>query len=599
MFNIPHDSLFIVLEGGEGAGKSTIIQFLKNAFERQNHPVTVFREPGGTPFSEDVRDVFFSHQDLSPETSVHLMNAQRQHNIEKIIIPAMEKKHIVIADRFTASTLVYQGLLNNSYDQVNDLMLDIEAFTIFVDVPPEVGLKRIKDNNRETNYFDEMALEKHQRIYDAYLELEKLKPETYWDVHINGLCDLYVLEVLMSHFANVIMDEVHNGNNTHTLKKLFKDNQDDPRYTGNLDIFDEIAKDHQHIKDKHHSIDQEKEKRIEKRVFKQLRENRNLTYQKAGQQVGLTASRMHDMEKRAERIIKRVVYQPEPLCFLEIATQMDDVKTYLQHYHITKHTFISYILDAVTDNDWITNVNTEQKLLYGIELLELERATYNTLIRWSSIRTINDVLNTCGQELDQIRQVSRKRRNHIIDQTQNWCEKNGIDIQKYNIVALTQQPEPMIKEHYGHTSDAPIGQLDLPKRLNDALIDNNLTTINDIINKTPGEIFALNGVGHKALQKLIKQLDYYFEQVFNHDPKNLENNVRTIDFNVRIRHTLNRCHIKTIQELLDTPYTDIKYTRNVGEKTLTELMNKLNHWANENNIDISQTELIKSKKETH
>lgn len=232
MLNIPKNSLFIVLEGGEGAGKSTIIQHLKNAFKSENIDVTVFREPGGTPFSEDIRNVFFSHQDLSPETSVYLMNAQRHHNIEKIVIPAMRKKHVVIADRFTASTLVYQGLLNNSYETVNDMMLDIDAFTIFVDVPPEIGLKRIKDNNRETNYFDEMALEKHQRIYKGFLELETLKPETYWDLKINGVCDLSTLERLSNRLGKLIIEQLKDGHNTHSLKKLFRENKQNTKYTG-------------------------------------------------------------------------------------------------------------------------------------------------------------------------------------------------------------------------------------------------------------------------------------------------------------------------------------------------------------------------------
>lgn len=182
----PDSGLFITLEGGEGSGKSTIIQYLKSGFESLGLTVTTLREPGGTKFSEDVREIFMKHHHLSPETSVHLINAQRQDNLEYIIKPALKKGHVVIADRYTASTLIYQGLLNDKFETVTQYIPNIPQYTILVDVRPEIGLSRIYNNNRETNRFDEMDLVKHQTIYEGYHQLGQLIPDVYWDYIING-----------------------------------------------------------------------------------------------------------------------------------------------------------------------------------------------------------------------------------------------------------------------------------------------------------------------------------------------------------------------------------------------------------------------------
>ncbi len=214
--------IFIVLEGGEGAGKSTIIKYLEEELENVGIPVTIFREPGGTSFAENIRNLFFKHEDLSAETSTHLMNAQRLDNIEKIITPTLNNNGVIIADRFTASTLVYQGLLNKQYDTVEPIMVDHEALTIFVDVKPEVGLQRIEQNKRDTNYFDEMALEKHQQIYSGFKELEKLKPESYWDLTINGEQSLKELRQYMKKLAHVISYSHNLGMNTNQLKNIFQ-----------------------------------------------------------------------------------------------------------------------------------------------------------------------------------------------------------------------------------------------------------------------------------------------------------------------------------------------------------------------------------------
>lgn len=178
--------LFIALEGGEGAGKSTLIRTLAALFEAAGREVLTLREPGGTPYAEQIRTLFLETEGLSDESVALLMNAGRVDNIEKIIQPALAAGKIVIADRFSASTLVYQGLLHGHYDVVAPITKHIPMISIFVDVPPEIGLARIHGNGRETNRMDHLPVTEHQRIYEGFHALAHLQPEIYWDLILDG-----------------------------------------------------------------------------------------------------------------------------------------------------------------------------------------------------------------------------------------------------------------------------------------------------------------------------------------------------------------------------------------------------------------------------
>lgn len=193
MSNTPTPSYhgkLLSLEGGDGSGKSTFLPFLKQAIEEQGYTVQTFREPGGTAFAEDIRTLFLDNSALSPTTSAYLMNAQRQHNIEHIITPALERGDVVIVDRFVASTLVYQGILKDALNDIRPVVLNYPSQTIFLNTPPLLARQRIVANNRETNHFDDMPLDKHQAIYDGYLSLSDLYPNGYWHYTVDGSTDI-------------------------------------------------------------------------------------------------------------------------------------------------------------------------------------------------------------------------------------------------------------------------------------------------------------------------------------------------------------------------------------------------------------------------
>lgn len=177
---------FISFEGTEGSGKTSVIEEVRHYFEAKGFKVMVTREPGGIRISEKIRDIILdvSHTEMDARTEALLFAAsRRQHLIEKVL-PALEAGVIVLCDRFVDSSLVYQGIARNiGYDEVlaiNQFAIQncFPDLTLFVDVRPEVGLKRVFDTpDREVNRLDLEKMNFHQHIYQAYLHLIELFPQ--------------------------------------------------------------------------------------------------------------------------------------------------------------------------------------------------------------------------------------------------------------------------------------------------------------------------------------------------------------------------------------------------------------------------------------
>ena len=146
-------SRFIVVEGSEGAGKSTAIKLIKNLLEEQGQTVTLAREPGGTPMAEDLRTVIKSasvDEVVDPRTELLIMYAARVQLVENVIRPALERGEWLVCDRFFYSTWAYQGggreLGLELIRPIHDICLAdmIPGLTIFMDLDPELGLERAR-----------------------------------------------------------------------------------------------------------------------------------------------------------------------------------------------------------------------------------------------------------------------------------------------------------------------------------------------------------------------------------------------------------------------------------------------------------------------
>src|SRR5690625_148866 len=172
-------TFFITFEGPEGSGKTTIISMLSEALEDTNE-VMVTREPGGIPISEKVRDILLANEnDMDSRTEALLFAAaRRQHLVEKVV-PALNDGKIVLCDRFIDSSLAYQGHARNlgmdEIMQVNKFAIEnhMPDLTIYLKLPPEIGLKTIQDNERDSNRLDKETLEFHKTVVLGYNELSE------------------------------------------------------------------------------------------------------------------------------------------------------------------------------------------------------------------------------------------------------------------------------------------------------------------------------------------------------------------------------------------------------------------------------------------
>ena len=177
---------FITIEGIEGVGKSTNIDFLAGIIESAGHTVTKTREPGGTPIAEDIRQILKEHGDepLTDVAELLLLFAARSINVNNTIRPALENGTWVLSDRFTDSTRAYQGGGRGfSRDNIEwlaklvhgDLQPDL---TILLDAPVETGMQRA-DRRGERDRFEVEQAEFFNRVRQSYLELAHSDPQRF------------------------------------------------------------------------------------------------------------------------------------------------------------------------------------------------------------------------------------------------------------------------------------------------------------------------------------------------------------------------------------------------------------------------------------
>jgi len=179
---------FITFEGPEGSGKSTQLRMLAARLRSEGHKVFETAEPGGTPIGTQIRRVLLDQQnrEMCPTTELLLMFACRAQNVEQWILPALGEGQIVLSDRFTDSTLVYQGIARGLGSEVvyevdriacRGLVPDL---TLVIDIDTETGLKRAHTRNRRTQdvetRLDEQALSFHRKVRDAYHQLAADEP---------------------------------------------------------------------------------------------------------------------------------------------------------------------------------------------------------------------------------------------------------------------------------------------------------------------------------------------------------------------------------------------------------------------------------------
>ncbi|GAE31720.1 MULTISPECIES: dTMP kinase [Halalkalibacter] len=186
--------LFITVEGGEGAGKTTTLDRLEEELVGRGYDVLRTREPGGIRIAEQIREVLLNtaHTEMDGRTEALLYAAaRRQHLVEKVL-PAIEAGQVVLCDRFIDSSLAYQGYARgigvDAIQSINDFAIDgcMPQLTLFFDVDPNIGLQRIAANQeRENNRLDQEKKSFHDRVRRGYELLLEQYPDRIKKINAN------------------------------------------------------------------------------------------------------------------------------------------------------------------------------------------------------------------------------------------------------------------------------------------------------------------------------------------------------------------------------------------------------------------------------
>jgi dTMP kinase len=186
MAMVDRKGLFITLEGGEGAGKSTNMAFIQQFFSSRNLPWIGTREPGGTPLAEEIRGILLEPREekVSSDAELMLVFAARAQHIERVILPALASGTHVLCDRFTDATYAYQGGGRGidlariewleSFVQ-HDFRPDL---TLYLDVPSEIGMARASARGA-LDRFEQEEQQFFQRVRQVYLDRAAKFPHRY------------------------------------------------------------------------------------------------------------------------------------------------------------------------------------------------------------------------------------------------------------------------------------------------------------------------------------------------------------------------------------------------------------------------------------
>lgn len=177
--------LFITIEGGDGAGKSTQMDNIEKYFKNLGYECLRTREPGGTSIGEKLRDILLDpvNKEMLATTEMLIYAASRAQHVAEVIRPAMERGKVIICDRYIDSSIAYQAFGRNLGDivqKVNNCAVDgiMPDITFWMDIDPESGRKRI--GNRENSDLDRLEQEKidfHYRVYEGYRSISLEQPD--------------------------------------------------------------------------------------------------------------------------------------------------------------------------------------------------------------------------------------------------------------------------------------------------------------------------------------------------------------------------------------------------------------------------------------
>ena len=205
--------MFITFEGGDGSGKSTQIQSVRDWFESRGREVIVTREPGGTELGTEIRRLVQNGpEDVDARTEALLYAADRAYHVATVIRPALERGAVVLGDRYIDSSLAYQGAARSlGVDEIASLSAWAPqglypSLTFLLDLPPEVGARRRTD---APDRMERESMDFHERVRHEYLRLADAEPERIVVIDAVGTVD-----EVFSEIRGVLVERFDGGSST-------------------------------------------------------------------------------------------------------------------------------------------------------------------------------------------------------------------------------------------------------------------------------------------------------------------------------------------------------------------------------------------------
>ena len=202
--------VFITFEGGDGSGKSTQIQSVREWFESRGREVIVTREPGGTELGTEIRRLVQNGpEDVDARTEALLYAADRAYHVATVIRPALERGAVVLGDRYIDSSLAYQGAARSlGVDEIASLSSWATrglypSLTFLLDLPPEVGARRRTD---APDRMERESMDFHERVRHEYLRLADAEPERIVVIDAVG-----TIEEVFSEIRGVLVERFEGG----------------------------------------------------------------------------------------------------------------------------------------------------------------------------------------------------------------------------------------------------------------------------------------------------------------------------------------------------------------------------------------------------
>lgn len=194
---------FISVEGSDGSGKSTQIKKIEEYLKSRNQEILLTREPGGTLISEKIRELLLdpTNKEMTAKTEMLLYAGARAQHLEEFILPNLQQGRSILSDRFTDSSIAYQGFGRGLGDMVAEVNYIATGgispdITFFLDLSPEAGIARKKAEVDHT--MDRLELEKqefHQRVYDGYKALCNLHEQRICRIDASQSVDAVFAEI--------------------------------------------------------------------------------------------------------------------------------------------------------------------------------------------------------------------------------------------------------------------------------------------------------------------------------------------------------------------------------------------------------------------